>query len=320
MNAVQQQYYKKLNTNAIESVKQKTMLDECLWTQWFKHKTRNNYEMTAFDAFDLMCRGCYYCGDIALTVDRLDSDEEHTLNNCVGCCSNCNSSKGAIDPKTFVLQAVYRTTFEYPDCDDIWHDQKCKPLLSGYKRNAKKQGKSFDLAKEQFAKLIINACYYCHRMPTTYFGIDKIDPKGGYTMDNCVTACASCNWAKWDQCVEEFIARDKRITDKYLAGDFVDMKLVKKNTSIRRLITGKSIVSGANHPLSKKIYRYNLDGSFIRSYDSVAEAVEDVGGNQGNISSCASGKSKHKHKHKTAYGFKWSYVPPEDFLNVSNIL
>ena len=78
------------------------------------------------------------------------------------------------------------------------------------------------------------------------------------------------------------------------------------DTSYRRLNTGKQSVSSADHPLSKKIYQFALDGTFIRPYDSVAEAVEDVGGNQGNISACALGQLK------SAYKFKWSYIPPEN--------
>ncbi|ABT15152.1 hypothetical protein NY2A_B753L [Paramecium bursaria Chlorella virus NY2A] len=308
MNVRQNRRYEQ-KQNAIASVTQKKMLNEASWIQWFKEKTINkkrHYEMTAFDAFELMCRGCYYCGDIALGIDRLDSDKGHIVENCVACCSSCNRSKSAIDPKTFVLQAVYRTTFEYPEREDIWHSEytKNKPKPTTYKCNAKKQGKIYDLTTEQFAKLIIDACYYCHRTPTTYFGIDKIDSNGDYTADNCVTACASCNWAKWDQTIEDFIARERRITDKYLAGDFKDMPRVDKNASTRRLNTGKS-TSGANNLRAKKVYKYALDGSFIRSYDSVSEAAEDVKGDDGSISKCATGYRK------SASDFIWRYVYTE---------
>lgn len=51
----------------------------------------------------------------------------------------------------------------------------------------------------------------------------------------------------------------------------------------------------------KEIYQYNLDGSFVKKYDSVKEAARQLKKSQGNISSAATGKRK------TAYGFIWSY-------------
>ncbi|ABT15197.1 hypothetical protein PBCVNY2B_824R [Paramecium bursaria Chlorella virus NY2B] len=297
----------KLTQNAIESMRQKTMLDEHIWTSWFKKKPSfRNCDLTAMEAFDLMIKDCYYCGNIALSIDRLDSDKEHTLDNCVGCCTKCNESKGAVDPKTFVLQAVYRSTFEYPEDDDIWYEQKTKPKLSSYKRNIENQKKQFELTKDQFNKFIIDECVYCKRTPTTFFGIDKIDPSGDYTINNCVTSCASCNWSKWNQSVEEFKSRDALITERYMSGCFDNMKLVEKNTSYRRLITGKSRVSGAEHPDSKKVYRYDLEGNFIDDFGSLQEAAKRVNGNHSGIAMCARGKRN------TAYKFKWSYEPPEN--------
>jgi 5-methylcytosine-specific restriction endonuclease McrA len=302
-------YRDKLNINAVTSVTQKLMLDKHMWTLWFKDKTSNrnrNYVLTEIEAFDLMIKDCYYCGDIALSIDRLDSDREHTLDNCVGCCVACNSSKGAIDPKTFVLQAVYRTTFEYPESNDIWCERKRKSQISLYKFNAKRQNKKFELTKEQFEKFINGICAYCRRTPKSgsYFGIDKIDPNEGYTNENCVTACTSCNWAKWDQSVDDFIARDKRITDRYLTGCFDDIPHVEKNTSLRRLNTGKSSVSGADHHNSKKVYQYDKYGKCIGVFCSVTEAAESIDGHCASISRCAHRKGKY------AGNFMWSYDPP----------
>lgn len=302
----------KLTKNAVESVTQKTMLNERLWSRWFKQKpSYRNCKLTAIEAFGLMIHDCYYCGDVALTIDRLDSDKEHTLDNCVGCCDACNRSKGAVDPKTFVLQAVYRTTFEYPEGDAIWYEMKQKPKLLAYKRGAEKRGKQFELTQGQFDELINGMCTYCKRIPTTYFGIDKIVSKDGYTNDNCTTACSSCNWAKWDQPVEEFTTRDKRISDMYFTGCFDDMNYIEKNTSYFRLNTGKPRVSGMDHPMfgkkgalspnSRKVYQFTMDGTYVISFDSVEEAAESVCGNQSHISACALGKRKSASK------FKWSY-------------
>ncbi|AGE51744.1 GIY-YIG catalytic domain-containing endonuclease [Paramecium bursaria Chlorella virus CVM-1] len=65
--------------------------------------------------------------------------------------------------------------------------------------------------------------------------------------------------------------------------------------------------SGKKNHASKKVYRYKLDGTYIDSFESSGEAARAIDKKDGNlISSCACGKGKHK----TAYGFKWSRVPP----------
>lgn len=53
--------------------------------------------------------------------------------------------------------------------------------------------------------------------------------------------------------------------------------------------------------VAKPIYQYDLEGNFIRSYQSSKEAGRILKKSQGNISSAANGKRK------TAYGYKWSY-------------
>ena len=61
--------------------------------------------------------------------------------------------------------------------------------------------------------------------------------------------------------------------------------------------------TGENHPKSKKVYQYNLDGTFVDDFDSTGEAARALGKKKGTlISKCARGERKD------AYGFKWSYT------------
>ena len=54
---------------------------------------------------------------------------------------------------------------------------------------------------------------------------------------------------------------------------------------------------------SKRVYQYDLDGTFITSFGSTGEAERKMNKPNGSsIKTCARGKSK------TAYGFKWSYT------------
>jgi 5-methylcytosine-specific restriction endonuclease McrA len=220
--------------SAVKSLYTGVILNTHLWSFWIKEKIRNiSYDLTANEAFNLMIQRCYYCGDFATTLDRLDSNLTHTLDNCVGSCIFCNKSKGAQDPMTFILQAVYRRRFIYYKDEDIWHDNTSKTWFYKYQANALKQGRKFELTKEQFNLFIVGNCHYCKRSPSKgkFFGIDKLIPDDGYIMSNCVTACASCNYSKRDSLLEEFTLRDERITEKYLAGYFNDMPSFPKNTS-----------------------------------------------------------------------------------------
>ena len=91
-----------------------------------------------------------------------------------------------------------------------------------YGKDAKKRGYEFLLSKEKFSELTQQSCAYCGCKPSllykhrkniedsrgyTYNGIDRKDNSKGYTIENCVTCCKTCNlmkgamdlkeWEKW---------------------------------------------------------------------------------------------------------------------------
>jgi len=59
---------------------------------------------------------------------------------------------------------------------------------------------------------------------------------------------------------------------------------------------------GINNKASKKVNQYTLEGKFINSYHSLAEAQRHTGVNTGGISETCRDNAK------TAGGFKWKYV------------
>ena len=98
-------------------------------------------------------------------------------------------------------------------------------LYSNYKRGAKIMGRVFELTKEEFAKLTKQNCHYCGTIPTTvsklygrntssdaanhfkytYNGVDRKDNDLGYTTDNSVTCCKTCNFMKKGMPYSKFI-------------------------------------------------------------------------------------------------------------------
>ena len=89
--------------------------------------------------------------------------------------------------------------------------------ISQYKYSAKKKGHIWDLTEEQFAEITKKNCFYCGGKPKQtckankrvngdyiYNGIDRKDNDKGYTIENSVPCCITCNMAKNSLTIQEF--------------------------------------------------------------------------------------------------------------------
>lgn len=81
---------------------------------------------------------------------------------------------------------------------------KLKYTLLDYKNNAKKRNREFTLIEEETVKLLTSDCHYCGQAPEPLNGIDRMDNKIGYTLDNCITACRDCNYRKGQMSYDDF--------------------------------------------------------------------------------------------------------------------
>lgn len=90
-------------------------------------------------------------------------------------------------------------------------------LYQDYRKGARRREYDFELSVEEFEEITMRDCYYCGAIPSkvikvpsgseyTYNGIDRVDNTKGYTLDNVVAACTTCNKAKLQQTQEEFEA------------------------------------------------------------------------------------------------------------------
>lgn len=96
-------------------------------------------------------------------------------------------------------------------------------LLTDYKARSKKKGFEFSLSKEEFKKIVQRNCHYCQSEPVykvrdkhnfggaRYHGIDRVNPKKGYTSENSVPCCKICNTMKMTLSFEEFKQHIERI-------------------------------------------------------------------------------------------------------------
>ena len=228
------EYYAKrhedLKQHAYDSITSGSIKDQHKWDLWCNEIKRcakkNKYpysdDFTGDIIFGMLIKGCFYCGDIATTVDRVDSTLVHTVENCVGCCYGCNTSKGAADLSTFIRKAYYRVFEKYYDDDvDIWFINKNKPRMDTYKGRAKKQEVPFELTKDEWNTLIKGDCNYCGRSPTTWFGVDRKVPSLGYILGNVVSCCFDCNVDKLDDNIESMKARNERIANRVITGGLI---------------------------------------------------------------------------------------------------
>jgi len=231
-----------VNQHAYDSITSGKIIDRYEWDRWCDEIKRSAARMaeqpyddtfTNDAMFGMMVRGCFYCGQLATTIDRLDSTLNHTPDNCVGCCYPCNTSKGAADPATFIRKAYYRARGEYVDDNtEIWFEYAKKPTLYRYKTKAKTKKVSFELDEKDFEDLIIGDCEYCHRSPTTWFGIDRIKPEDGYVPGNVATCCFDCNVDKHVNEVDDTRMRNEHIAKRVETGELVVEECSKMNLHI----------------------------------------------------------------------------------------
>ena len=108
-------------------------------------------------------------------------------------------------------------------------DQHVKYMFSYYLKNANKRSLNFSLTLEDVRTLISGECFYCGSAPKhgsgcakrmfhdamPANGIDRVDSRIGYTVDNCVSCCFDCNRSKGNRTVDEFIAWAKKLIGHY---------------------------------------------------------------------------------------------------------
>jgi hypothetical protein len=96
-------------------------------------------------------------------------------------------------------------------------------FFNQYQNNARNKGRSFDLSKDEFKKLVNSDCAYCGSKPSLFYkktgangpalvnGIDRVDNTKGYTVENSIPCCHSCNMMKRDKTTNDFLEHIARI-------------------------------------------------------------------------------------------------------------
>jgi len=94
--------------------------------------------------------------------------------------------------------------------------------LASYKRAATKRNIGFYLTEKEFVGFWQKPCYYCNSGIET-IGIDRIDSNGGYTLENSVPCCTTCNKMKMALGVKEFLNHINKIYNNLFGGNFYEV-------------------------------------------------------------------------------------------------
>ena len=98
-------------------------------------------------------------------------------------------------------------------------------LLRQYKCEAKQRGLEFSLADAEASRMFTSDCFYCGAPPARVVvhpeyngrfiasGIDRVDNSKGYVPGNCVPCCGTCNLAKRELTVDEFLSWAHRLEE-----------------------------------------------------------------------------------------------------------
>ena len=149
---------------------------------------------------------------------------KHIYWECVCLCGNIkyNSTTNLVGKKV-VSCGCYRKEVSRKSLSSVLRhtlilgEGSCNYLYNRYRQDAKKRKIFFDLDRKTFRDITSKRCHYCGSLPTRfvrgkrnnggyfYNGIDRKNPKEGYTLKNIVAACKACNYAKNNIPYDEFI-------------------------------------------------------------------------------------------------------------------
>jgi hypothetical protein len=129
----------------------------------------------------------------------------------------------------FLGTDVYRERIKSCGCthDCGYEESAFRAIRLAYSSNAVARGLGFNLTDEQLKTLFAGNCHYCGEPPSNlsrkkrklnyavfkYNGIDRVNNSVGYTIDNVVPCCRTCNWMKQKMSPEEFVSHCRRVVN-----------------------------------------------------------------------------------------------------------
>jgi 5-methylcytosine-specific restriction endonuclease McrA len=202
-----------------------------IWNHYVKGAKKRgiSFELpkTQFEA--LIIQPCFYCthfreGEVN-GIDRLDNHKGYVDENVVPCCESCNLAKGTQHPQEFVdkLLAIHRYRTEGSpitgETVEKWKTtylSKTIPSYRTYQKSAATRNLLFSLTEDQFAHIIESPCYLCGLRVSDINrnGIDRVNNRLGYLMENAKSCCGHCNLLKKTMELEELYRIASKVSER----------------------------------------------------------------------------------------------------------
>lgn len=189
----------------------------------YKHdaKRRNyNFNLLLAEFTAIIAQPCTYCGMFVETefngIDRINSCEDYTPQNCVAACKLCNYFKSAHTTTEFINHCLaickFQQTGEVSESRIQWISPNDTSFRI-YGAAARRRQLVFEITEAEYNALKRGACYLCGSpaTQTVLNGIDRICSSKGYTSDNVCSCCPPCNHLKLDHSLEDVIAHCEKI-------------------------------------------------------------------------------------------------------------
>lgn len=124
-----------------------------------------------------------------------------------------------------------------------------------YRSGAKQRSVEWNLSEEDFKSIIKDDCHYCGESPSRHQsvsyredyelvnGIDRVDSSRGYTIDNCVPCCNTCNLMKNVLPKDKFFEKVRQIYNHS----------IKSSTTIPKGSTSQANGDGSGSPLTSRV-------------------------------------------------------------------
>lgn len=241
------------------------------------------------EAIEMISSLCHYCNEknkeSCNSIDRKNSKEDYSVENCVPCCTMCNFMKNTLEYNHFLVIIEHICAFNELHPDAQLNYNIIPNIISGtylqFRNKAILRNKDFFLLEDEFNKIINNCCYICgkkniiankliHRN-----GIDRFDNNIGYIMGNCRSCCGTCNIIKNDFMYELLFDKILKI---YLNSSY-DVNKMEQSTIFQKLQNKKTReelqeISENNKLESKRnmINKYN-DKNWIK--DKISEIMNN---------------------------------------------
>lgn len=218
------------NKDRVIAINEEKRLNPDQRYKFYKHRAENMRTewLFTFDEFKQMISNkCHYCGCKEEGewngIDRKNNNVGYTKENCVTCCTMCNMMKGEIEYDRFYKMVMHIVSnlmlceLKHMENNSNQFKNSFSSLLKFYKDRASRKNIPFLLTDEQFNIIRTMNCYLCNKPTNSNHlnGIDRIDSKKGYDLENCVPCCAGCNYLKKEYDIDDFTYKLYMIYCKY---------------------------------------------------------------------------------------------------------